>query len=389
MNILQVIPYFVPAWSYGGPVQAAYNLSKELVKRGHYVTVYTTDALDEKNRVPEKEEVIDGIKVRRFSNLSNTIAYRHNIFLSPAILSDVKKRLKNFDIVHMHEYRTIQNLAVYQYVMKYSIPYLIQAHGSAARVMAKKGLKQLFDRVWGYKLLRDAQVVIALTDKEVKQYKDMGVAEDKIEIIPNGIDLLEFDNLPEKGEFRRKYNLDSDQSIILFLGRIHKIKGLDLLGEAFADLTRELHNIKLVIAGYDDGYLPILTHLIKELDIEEQVLFTGPLYGREKLEAYVDADVYVLPSVYETFPISVLEAWACGTPVIVSDRCGIADIVDGQAGYVVKYDKKQLRNALVAILTNVDSADRFREKGCKLVREKFTWSKIIEQLEHTYLNVTR
>jgi len=385
MKILQVIPYFVPAWSYGGPVPAVYNLSKELVKKGHEVTVYTTDALEAKNRIREAEEIIDGIDVRRFKNLSDTIAYNHNIFLSPGIIPEVKKRLKSFDIIHLHEYRTIQNIIVHRYAMKYGIPYVLQAHGSVPRVMAKKRLKQLYDNLWGYKLLRDALRVIALTETEAEQYKSMGVTEDKIEIIPSAIDLSEFENLPERGEFRRKYGLNCDQKVILYLARIHKIKGPGLLVKAFAGLAKELDTAMLVIVGPDDGYLPSLKELIKEQDIEEKVLFTGPLYGKKKLEAYVDADVYVLPSVYETFPLAVLEAFACGTPVIVTDRCGIADMVNCQAGVVVSYDKDQLSNAMLRILSDDEKRREFAEKGKLLVREKFNWQKIAEQAEHIYL----
>lgn len=387
MDILQVIPYFVPAWNYGGPVLVAYHLSKELVKKGHGVTVYTTDALKAKNRMREGEEVIDGIKVRRFKNLSNTIAYDHNIFFSPGLLLEVKKRLKSFDIIHMHEYRTIQNIIVHRYAMKYGIPYVLQAHGSVPRVMAKKRLKQLYDNLWGYKLLRDALRVIALTETEAEQYKSMGISEDKIEIIPNGVDLSELDNLPERGEFRRKYGLGSEQKIILYLGRIHKIKGLDLLVKAFADLPKPLNDIKLVIVGPDGGYLSSLKKLIADLGINDKVLFTGPLYGLEKLKAYVDADVYVLPSFYEIFGITVLEALACGTPVIVTNRCGIADAINGQAGLVVPYDKEQLQHALLHLLGDDQMRQEFSEKGKSLVREKLNWEKIAEQVEHIYLSV--
>ncbi|GAI33437.1 unnamed protein product, partial [marine sediment metagenome] len=87
----------------------------------------------------------------------------------------------------------------------------------------------------------------------------------------------------------------------------------------------------LVFVGPDDGYLPALKKLVKELMIEEKVLFTGPLFGKEKLEAYVDADVYVLPSSYEIFGLTVLEACACGTPVVVTEACGLANWVDQRA----------------------------------------------------------
>jgi len=384
MKILQVIPYFYPAWAYGGPLRNVYGLCKELVKRGHEVTVFTTDTLDSRNRAKETQEIIDGIEVRRFRNLSNTIAYRDKIFISPGMIFGLSNSLRNFDIIHMHEYRTLQNLIVHHFARKYGTPYVLQTRGSLPRIMTKQRLKQIYDTLWGYRLLRDASKVVALTQIEAEQYKSMGVSQDRIEIVPNGIDLAEFENLPQRGEFRKKWRINNSQKIVLFLSRIHKIKGPDLLARAFAALLRDFDNIKLVIVGPDDGYLPVLKKLIQELKIEENVLFTGLLDGRDKLAAYIDADVYVLPSAYEIFGRTLLEACACGTPIIVTDRCGIADVIDGQAGLAVAYDKDALGKALLDILTDDQMRLQFGEKGKLLVREKFNWEKISEQLESIY-----
>ena len=234
LRILQVIPYFPPAWYYGGPVAVAYNISRELVKRGHEVTVYTTDTLDTKNRIKCKEETIDGIKVKRFRNLSGSLIHHYNIFLSPGMLSGIKKDLNDFDIIHMQEYRSVQNIIVHHYAARYGIPYVIQAHGSLARRITKPNLKKMYDNLWGYRILKGASRVIALNETEVRQYKSMGIIEDKIEIVPNGVDLAEFESLPERGEFRSKYGLGSDEKVILYLGRIHKTKGIDLLVKVFA-----------------------------------------------------------------------------------------------------------------------------------------------------------
>ncbi len=153
---------------------------------------------------------------------------------------------------------------------------------------------------------------------------------------------------------------------------------------AFADLAKELDNVRLVMVGLDDGFLSTIKKQVKDFKIAEKVLFTGPLFERDKLMAYVDADVYVLPSVYEIFGIAALEACACGTPVIVTDRCGIADIVDGNVGCVVEYDTDQLREAIFRILSDVELVRKFREKGRKLVGEYFSWDKIIKKIEGLY-----
>jgi glycosyltransferase involved in cell wall biosynthesis len=380
VNILQVIPYFVPAWDYGGPVQAAYNISKELVRRGHEVTVYTTDTLSANSRVGENEEVTDGIRVRRFKNPNNWLAARHHLFLPPSSIKALRDNLTDFDVIHLHEYWALWNVAVQHYARKYHIPYLVQAHGTLRPMMAKQNLKKLYNILCGYNLLRNASKVIALTQAEAEHYKRIGINEDRIEIVPNGIDLSEYSNLPPKGGFRQKYGIGEDEKVILYLGRIHQGKGIDLLAEATASITKKLDAVKLAIVGPDDGYLPALEKLIAELGIGNRLLITGPLYGQDKLRAYVDADVYVLPSISEGFPISVFESCACGSPVIITDRCTIGDLIHGQAGIVISYDKEQLVGALSSMLSDDKMRQDFGDRGRLLAHKRFSWGKIAGQV---------
>ena len=388
MKILHVTNTFYPAWAYGGIAQVAYHLCKRLVKRGHDVTVFTTDVYNESSRIKYKDnpDIVDGIKIYRFRNISNWLAWKR--YPTPLSLVPIAKRkIKEFDVIHIHGSRSPIDVPIYHYAKKYNIPYILQAHGSLPRIVEKQKLKKLYDIFFGYKILRKASKVIALTSTEAEQYKKVGVDEDKIEIVPNGIDLSEYENLPQKGDFRSKYSIKDDEKIILYLGRMHAIKGIDLLVEVFSDLVEDLDNVKLVIVGPDDGFLSTLKRQIEDLKIDDKILLTGPLYERNKLEVYVDADVYVLPSVYDTFPVTVLEACTCGTPVIVTDRCGIADFVDGKVGYVVEYDKEQLRDAICKVLNEEKLRKQFGENGKKLVMEQFTWSKIVKQLENVYLNI--
>jgi len=374
VKILQVTQFFSPV--HGGSAEVPYHLSKELAKIGHEVAVYTSDfklSQDYIDSIPE-------VKVHYFRTWSSWA----NFYVTPGMMKEAKRRIRHFNIIHMHNYRSFQNMVVAYYAKKYNVPYVLQAHGSLRTFLQKRWLKGTFDAIWGYKILKDASKVIAVTSIEAEQYKSMGVSEDKIEVVPNGIDLSEFDNLPERGEFRKKYSLNDSQKIILYLGRIHKIKGLDLLVKAFTELSKHLNEAKLVIVGPDDGYLSSLKKLIAELGISDRVLFTGPLYGQEKLRAYVNADVYVLPSSYEIYGITVLEAMACGIPVIVTDRCGIADVVVGQAGLVVPHDKEQLQHALLHMLGDDKMRPQFGESGKLLVREQFSLEKMTERVEGIY-----
>jgi glycosyltransferase involved in cell wall biosynthesis len=387
MKILQVIPYFYPAWRFGGPVRVAYDISRKLVERGHSVTVYTTDIQDENSRVNCSYKNVEGVDTYYFRNLSLYAASR-KMFITPSLISALKDNVKNFDVVHIHGNRTTQSPLLHYFLKKNAVPYVVQAHGGLPGATGHK-LKQLYNLLFGYALLKDASKVVALTQTEAQQYLGMGVPEEKIAIIPNGIDLSEYVDLPLKGSFKKKFGIKEDEKIVLYLARIHKIKGVDILAKAFANVIKKLDDVRLVVVGPDDGYLRELKSLIRALKIENKVLISGPLYGREKLEAYVDADVYVLPSRYEIWGLTVLEAYACGKPVVASRVGGLGDIlVDGATGFSVEPENvTQLANAVYVVLKDEDRARQMGSKGKLFVKENFDIQKTTEELESLYEEV--
>jgi glycosyltransferase involved in cell wall biosynthesis len=308
-----------------------------------------------------------------------------------------RKEIKDFDIIHMHELNML-GFFVHRYAKKYEIPYIIQGQGSLFFKMSGRVIfssegnisikkKRLIGRMWNSLFerptLNNASKIIALTKKEAEECKKIDIDENKIAIIPNGINLNLYEDLPKRGKFRSKYLIKDNERLILYLGRIHTIKGLDLLVKAYAGLLKEFNDVRLVIVGPDDGFMPYLKRYIKSLKIENRILFTGPLYEKEKLTAFIDADVYVLPSRYEAFPNTVLEAWACGTPVIVTDRCGMADSVD-KVGYVVEYNEDQLRDAISKIISNEELRKKIGAESKKLVRKEFSWEKVVGKIEALY-----
>ena len=169
MRILQVISSFPPAFAFGGAPKVAYELSKELVKRGHEVTVFTTDAFDSKSRYKyEKNPLwLDGIEVYHFRNLNNNLAYK-NFPIACDMLSALNKNVESFDLIHLHEYRSFQAYFIYKYAKKYNIPYLIQPHGSAISLMDKFSMKKLFDKFIGNKIMEGASKIVALTEFEAR-----------------------------------------------------------------------------------------------------------------------------------------------------------------------------------------------------------------------------
>lgn len=376
MKILQVVPFLSP--EHGGSSTVPYHLSRELSKRGHEVTIFTSDYKVSQEWI----ESLHQVKVYPFKTMLSWAKF----YVTPSIMKHVRKEIKHFDLIHMHNYRSFQNIVVHHYAKKHGVPYVLQAHGSLPRIMAKQKLKWIYDMFFEYRLLRDASKVIALTEMEAQQYRDMGSPEEKIEVIPNGIDLSEYNDLPERGAFKRKYGIGEGERLILYLGRIHKIKGIDLLIEAFAKLLKMLDDVKLVIAGSDDGYLSTCKGLVAQFGVEREVLFTGPLYGRKKLEAYVDADICVSPSRYEIFGITVLEACACGRPVIGTRVGGLQDIIaHRKTGLLVKpNDVKELSNALLNVLRHYGEAEEMGREATRFIASLFSIEKVVNKLEKLY-----
>jgi glycosyltransferase involved in cell wall biosynthesis len=381
MKIGFITPFFTPI--AGGSAVAPYHLAKYLARRGHEVFIFTSDFGRNLAKFNDEKDIIIVESKTKLKML--------NVFYTPSLKSKLEGCDK-LDILHFHNFRTYQNYVAYNYAKKTNTPYVLQAHGSIPRI-GKKGLKWIYDILIGYRLLKDASKVIALSKAEAEQCKTMGVPEEKIVIISNGIDLSEYVNLPLKGTFKRKFNIPEDKKIIIYLGRIHKIKGLDLLIRAYAHLKNKMNfeDTILVIVGPNDGYLSEVRSLVQSLGISRFVIFTGALYGKDKLGAYVDSDVVVLPSRYETFPNVVLEAYACSKPVVTSNVEAIPDIVlHGETGLLFQAgDVKELASAIAYMLTHPEEAERMGCNARRLVEEKFSIDRIVTQLEALYEKVLK
>jgi len=389
MKILQVVPYFPPAYAFGGPVKVAYQISRELIKRGHEVVVYTTDAKDFDSRLEvDSSNTIKEMKVHRFRNLSLTLVKKLKLFITPQLTLFARKEVKKFDIIHLHEYRTFQNIIIHHYARKYDVPYVLQAHGSLPRIGAWRRLKWIYDVLFGYRLLRGASKVIALSKVEAEQYKAMGVPEEKIAIIPNGIDLSEYANLPPKGAFKKRFGIPEEKKIILYLGRIHKTKGIDFLIRAYAYLKNEMkcRDAILAIAGPDDGYLNDAKALANSLGLYNSVMFTGFISSEDKLMALVDAEVFVTSSFYG-FPITFLEACAVGTPLVTTSLGDTLEWIDGNVGYVAQPTPRDLVEAIYRIISDDELRRRFSKNCIEIVKSKFSIEKVVERLEKVYEEV--
>lgn len=379
-----MIPNFYPSYAYGGTVRVCYELSRELTNKGHEVIVFTSDSLDESHRITQKVLEIDKILVYYFRNISNWLAW-HRISTNFGVFLKARKEIKNVDVVHMHGFRSIDYISAYYYAQKYGIPYIIEPHGSAPRFSGKKKMKLLFDLIIGNMIIKGAYKLIAGTQMEFEEFKDIGAKEDKIVVIEPGIDVAFSFNLPQPGGFRSKYGINQ-KYIILFLGRINKIKGIGFLIKSFYELTKIRNDVLLVIIGPEDGYGNELKESIEKLNISNSVLITGPLYRNDKLASYADATLFIQPSKYEVFCGSPFEALLCNIPIIVTKQTGCGDFVEKMAiGYAVEQDNIiELRDTIDRILNDPSEAYERTEFGKQYILNNLAWKQRIKDYEQLY-----
>jgi len=390
LKIGMITPAYVPAYAFGGPVTQVRRVAGALHDRGHNVTIYTTNATSPSSfaSLPARE-FIDEILVKRYPVLLRVEGY----WFTPSMLSSLLK--DDLDVIHANCARSFQmDLASLVARIK-GIPLIVQSRGS----IGSYRVENVVDRKVGFlysvhnPILKcsfvQADKVIALTRAEAVQYETMGVPKEKVEVIPNGIDISDANDYVTTGRFRKKYGVRDGERLILFLGRIDQIKGVDVLIEAFSHLKKETSDIKLVIVGPKSNYSSYCEELITKFGVAKDVLFTGPLYGKDKFEAYLDSDVFVLPSRYEAFPNVVLEAFSCYKPVVASNVESIPDIVQhGKTGLIFETGNSQdLVERISYVLTHPNEAKEMGYRARKLVEEKFSTHKVINSLETLYEKV--
>jgi glycosyltransferase involved in cell wall biosynthesis len=377
VKILQIIQFFNP--SRGGSVIIPYNLSKELAKKGHNITILTTDFEFNKNFAQSIEK--EGVQVIAFHCSLNI----SDFLITPSIIKWLRENIKKFDIVHMHNFRTFQNCIASHYAKKNGVPYILQPHGDIPIIIEKQKLKLLFDWVWGNRILNNASGVIAVLNYEVKQFHNF-IPQNKISIIPNALDIDQFKNSPKFGEFKSKYRIE-EKYLILYFGRINKRKGIEFLIKSFFQLNNERNDVFLVIAGHDEGCLKKLVELIQKLNLQNKVLILN-IFIENISEIYKDADILVYPATYEIFGLVPFEALLCGTSVIVADDCGCGELVRKEdCGLLVKYgDILDLKEKIKYLIENPEIRMRLVQNGQKFILDNLTWDSTIKKFEITYEN---
>jgi glycosyltransferase involved in cell wall biosynthesis len=377
MNILVVTPTFSPL--DGGQYTYIFDLSKYLSEQGHTVTIFTTS----EKFIESTRKLLPRVAIRVFPSFLGALRY------SPALAQAIRLEINRFDVINLHCFWGYPNIVVSRLAVKNKIPYIITLHGTLPILMSKYLLKVLFSFLFGRYILKHAAKFIAVSPLEVEQIKSRGIKDDKITMILSTTKPYPLNNC-QKGIFRKKYDIREDEKLVLFLARIHFTKGIDVLLDAFSLLVKKQKKTKLVIAGPDGGYLAQAKKIIAKLHLQNHVIFTGYLEHDEKYQAYLDSDVYTLPSRHEILGITILEAWSCGVPIVISDRNGIASIVsDNNAGAVCSFNAPALFDALFRALNDQRLRNQYIQGGKELLEKQFSYGQQLKRSERLFIEVAK
>jgi glycosyltransferase involved in cell wall biosynthesis len=364
------------------------SLARGLVSRGHHVTVLTTDL--------GLAEHGEGLPLScspwgwrsTADDVEALYLKPHGIYRAltwnPAVHSFSHDQVAAYDVVHIYGLYDLLAPPIASACRKLGIPYIVEPIGMFRPIVRSIAIKLVYQKLFGNALVRGAARIVATAEQEKQELVDGGVLASQIVIRRNGIEFPA--QMPPRGNFRRQWDIAAGTQIVLYLGRLVSKKSPDLLLEAFAQQqTQSRRSAVLVLAGPDegDGYRRQLETRANGLGLGQQVLFTGALYGDAKWSAYRDADVFVLPSQNENFGNTAAEAVACGTPVLLTDQCGVAALVEGRAGLVVRHDRAALISGLQQLLDN----DALRERlqfGCTDVAREFGWDEPLDETEALY-----
>lgn len=386
MRILHVVPTYIPAYRYGGPIRSVHGLCRGLAARGHDVHVFTTNVDGpEDSDVPLGAPVdLDGVKVWYFPSRRLRRIYR-----SPAMAKAFKERIPSFDLCHLHSIYLWPTFTAARAARKAGIPYIISPRGMLVKdLVARKSRwpKTIWLTLIERTNLEGAAAIHVTSPLERADAVKFGYRLPAVFIVPNGVDLDdEKDTMTASPIIRRL--LPESKPYILYVGRINWKKGLERLIQAL----QYLQDIDLIIAGNDEeNYTPVLEELAVTHSVQDRIRFIGAVYGAEKAVLIKKALVLALPSYSENFGNVVLEAMAAGCPVAVTSQVGAADIVrEYGAGLVIDGDPAILGDGLRNMLANTVELARMGKRGQKAVENHFTWDAVAGRMEAVYHQILK
>jgi glycosyltransferase involved in cell wall biosynthesis len=380
VRIVHVVPTYVPAYRYGGPIFAVHGLCNALSERGHDLRVFTTD-IDGAGRsgVPTGVPVkIDKVSVTYFPVRLPQICW------APGLGHAIRETISNADIVHIHSVFLWPTWVTVRTAEHFRVPYIISPRGMLVKELIKHRLT-LAKRVWLALVekhnVERAAVIHATSQLEADELARFNWRLPRVAVIPNGVaDLKLHASIEPAADIR---DIIARQPLVLFFGRISWKKGLDRLLHAFACTKHG----KLAIVGTDDeGLMRELENIAASLNIADRVSFLRrTVLDTDKEHIFAAAKVFVLPSYSENFGNTVVEAMQRGIPVVVTPEVGAAELVrETGAGIVTVGDPQPLATAIDRLLCEPVLARAMGEAGRRHVESRYGWAIIAERMEELY-----
>lgn len=375
MRILFVTGAYYPELQFGGPPQKIHALALGMMGRGHQVRVVTLHSARRESRSAS----IEGVPVR-YLPWAGKGSWK--VPLAPRVLW---RAVEWADVVHCFGlYNLLCPLAALA-AGKSSVPYLLEPLGMyvpRARSRRAKGAYNALVTSW---VARHAARVVATSPAEAGELARLAPGS-KLVMRRNGIDLSQFEDLPGGDAFRNRFGIERAERIVLYIGRISPVKNLEQLIQAFREAEMGCTQLVLVGPALEPDYAAKLRKLVRGLHLERTVLFAGPLYGREKLEALAAADLFVLPSLAESFGNAAAEAVAARVPVLVTEGCGIAPLVHLRAGLSVPLHTGKIGEGMRALLDDPAVRASVTSRRAEVLAQ-LSWDEPLREAERVYFSV--
>jgi len=365
----------------GGQENYIFNLSTHLINNNNHVSIFTANYPKCKTK-----EIIRGISVSRYSCFARPL--RNPIV--PRMLSP-DEDVREYDIIHTHNEHSFAAIAAAHISKNKGIPLVVTCHGQLRfGNPIYDAIERFYSRSLGKSVFERADAVIALSSSDKEYISSFGVDKDKIVVIPNAINLGELDRYCCKSDelrsFKEANNL-SDRWIVLFVGQIIQRKGVSYLLKSIPILLQKFkENVTFVFIGTGDRLAENLS-LARDLGIENSVLFTGPVSTSDLTMFYQIADLFVLPSLSEGLPTSILEAMHFNLPVVSTDIPGTRDHFCDFALLTPPKDEYALADAIHTLLIDKGLAKRLSRIGKALVTSRYTWDRVTREHEILYSKI--
>jgi glycosyltransferase involved in cell wall biosynthesis len=389
VKLLAITSYYKPAYVYGGPVKSLSQLFEALAAYGHEVVVYTTNANGNSNFAAQEITCVtlDGVSVFYFNR---NLGVPKRYFFSSSLGNKCKSEINKFDIVYICGTWTYPFLPAAKYAKLFNVPYILSPRGSFMERAMETGRlkKRIYFNLFEKTLINQASCIHCTGLLELEQIKKWGFKPPLVSIA-NIVDLEPFRNLPVRGKLRVKLRIPEDAPVTLFVGRLQKIKQLDLIIQKFSEVSKRISDAHFIIVGPDEDNTGVFCkELVSILNLQNKVHFVGQLQGEDLLQAYSDSDLLVLLSKSESFGNVAAEAMAAGLPIIVGKGVGISSFIkDSNAGTIIDMDDPDFISVWCDFCANPEKRKKMGICAKSLALDKFSANSISGQMTDLFVKI--